>query len=738
MTWTRNSASGTLTHSGIYRSTWHGDGLQAPSSGRVTLQSRAYTDHIRVVAPCSTDGRTGWEIGIMGDGGASDANLSIRRIVMGVPQTPVQTIAHGLSASTTFTLQVDYTDNTITATITAGASVVTLSHTNTVEPTYVTFRSLAIGSDVDGATVNRPQVCELVRDYATIRDALVAIGDDGSVFASFDGSSMTPIASRVLGQTGQASVAQYLGTVYAIGGGKARKIDLVNRTTTPWTATNGSLPGYTSAGTTDAQVLAFWGTRAIITRSQDNPNGLYASAIDDPDDWDTGRRIFGAAFAVNLPEPVVAVMPITDQQLLVCCERSSFMILGDPGTGSSEVVPILGSTGASGPTAVLPVQSPGGPMVHSPEGVYLVQSNAALNITKNVLVQYAEIDRADLGLYTVSAVRDPSNARIHIFITPNASTTVGTHLVYEENVGGFGPNGGGWFLDTFPAEFGPTAATIHKGKVYIGGHDGIIRVMDRTATTDDGEDIDIRLPVRIIHQGLTEGDVLLHRTAPQLTDDSTTAVTVKLYAGATAQQVMDLDTRTLLWSTTFSKLQAPIVRQGRDPALLLEFSGTTATWAIQQVDVDAIPMAATSRRVRAAVTVGAPCTYPTTAATTEPPDGGTGPGAPDGASGGVALAEDEEATIGYDFAPSPLNIGTDGTTVFGFGSVFNEYAGSSGSSEAPDSGHTLGGDFTTDGFETTFGDKAGASINRPVGEFGYDENAKDGFTPVSDPNTGET
>lgn len=736
MTWTRNSTSGTLTHSGADRSTWHADGLLAPSSGRVTLQSRAYTDHIRVVAPCSTDGRTGWEIGVMADGGASDSNLSIRRIIMGVPQAPTQTIAHGLAASTTFSLQVDYTDNTITATITAGASVVTLAHTNTVEPTYVTFRSLAIGSDVNGATVDRAQVCELVRDYATIRDALVAVGDDGSVFASFDGSSMTPIASRVLGQTGQASVAQYLGTVYAIGGGKARKIDLVNRTTTPWTATNGSLPGYTAAGTTDGQVLAFWGTRAIITRSQDNPNGLYASAIDDPDDWDTGRRIFGAAFAVNLPEPIVALMPITDQQLLVCCERSSYMILGDPGLGSSEVVPILGSTGASGPTSVLPVQSPGGPLVHSPEGVYIVQSNAALNITKNVIVQYAEIDRDDLGLYTISAVRDPSNARIHIFITPNSATSVGTHLVYEENVAGFDPNGGGWFLDTFPAAFGPTAATIHKGKVYIGGHDGVVRVMDRDASDDDGEDIDIRLPVRIIHQGLTEGDVLLSRTMPQLTDDSTTAVTVKLYAGATAQQVMDTTTRTLLWNTTYAKLQAPIKRQGRDAVLLVEFSGTTATWAIEQVDVEAQPMARASRRVRAAVVAGAPCTYPTTTTTEDPPGGGTGPGSPGGAAGGVSLVDDEEASPAFDFAPSPIYYQTDGSVMRGLAGTFNEDYTGGGSSSTPDIGHNLDGDAPPGGFEIGFADVS-ISMNL-MGGLSNDAYSS-GFAPSPSPapDTGE-
>jgi hypothetical protein len=667
VTWTRNTTSGTLTHAGIYRSAWHCDGLRAPTSGRITLQSKSYGDHVRVVCPCSTDDRTGWEVGIMGDGFAAKTNLTIRRIVMGVPEAPTQQVAHGIGLGVTFTLQVDYTDNTITASMVGAGTTVTLSHTNTVEPTFTTFRSVAVASDIDGATVDRLTVSELVRDSATIRDALVAVGDDGSVYASFDGSSMTPIASRVLGQTGQASIGQYLGTLYAVGGGKARKVDLVNRVTTPWTATSGSLPGASGAGTTDAQVVAFWGSRALLARSQANPNGLYASAIDDPDDFNTGSSIYGAAFVLNLPEPIVALLPVTDQQLIVCCERSAHLVLGDPGLGASEVIPILGSTGASGPTAVLPVQSPGGPLIHSPEGVYLVRQNTAVNITKNILTQYAEIDRDDIGVNTVSVVRDPQNARVHIFITPTTSSTQGTHLVYEEAVGGFDPNGGGWFLDTFPATFGPTAAAIHKGRMYLGGHDGVIRLLDVEAEDDDGQDMDVKLPVRVIHKGLTEGGVHLERTAPQLTTDTTGSVTVTLYAGATAQQVMDVDERTELWSTTYAQLAPPIIRTGADTALLLEFSSTGATWAMQQVDVVATPFMGLGRRVRVAVTASAPCTYPVVDGGTSPPGGGTGPGAPGGGVvGPVALAEEWIWYDGFEFIRSPISFASNGTVEIAF------------------------------------------------------------------------
>jgi len=654
VTWTRDTATGRFTHSGTARSVWMPTGLRAPTGGRLSLQCRTYTDNIRWVCPCSTDARTGWEVGIMSDGFAAQGNLTIRRINMGVPSGPTQQIAHGLAANVPFTLQVDYTDNTITASIVGPATTVTLAHTNTVEPTYATFRSVAFGSDVNGAIVDRPKVDELVRDFATIRDSLVSVGNDGTVYASFDGTSMTPISSRVMGQSGIVSMDQYLGTVYAVGGGKARKIDLVNRNSIPWTATAGSLPGANGAGTTDAQGVVFWGTRAVLYRSQANPNGLYFSAIDDADDFNTGSAIFGAAYVRNMPEPVVCVVPLTDRQLLVCCERSTYLILGDPGLGASELVPILGSTGASGPTAAVPGLTPGGAMIHSPEGVYTVSGQLAVPLTKQILSLHAEIDRDVIGTYTVTALRDPANARVHIFITPTSNTSQGTHLCYEEVVGGYQSGGAGWFLDTFPADFGPTAACVHKGRLYFGGHDGIIRTFSTDAEDDDGEDMDVALPVRVIATGTTEGDVAIDRTAPQMTADSE-SVTVKLFGAPTPEMVMDPDQRSQLWSTTYTPLDAPIVRQGSDSAMLLEFSGTTATWAIEQVDVAIWPVSSHRRRARTLVAASAPCTYPD--APTAPPSdpgGGTGPGAPPAPSGPVDIIDDGSVDDGRFFNISPL------------------------------------------------------------------------------------
>lgn len=733
MTWTRDTSNGRFTHSGVARSVWMPTGVQAPTSGRVSLQCRTYTHNIRCVCPCSTDGRTGWEVGIMSDGFASQANLTIRRISMGVPSFPTQQIAHGLSASVPFTLQVDYTDNTITASILGPSSAVTLSHTNTTEPTYTTFRSVAFGSDVDGAIVDSAQVCELVRDFATIRDALVAVADDGSVYASYDGTSMTPVSTRVLGQSGVVSLDQYLGTVYGVGGGKARKIDLVNRMSLPWNPTSGSLPGANGAGTTDAQGVVFWGTRAVLFRSQSNPNGLYFSAIDDPDDFNTGSAIFGAAYARNMPEPVVSVVPLTDRQLLVCCERSTFVILGDPGLGSSETLPILGSTGASGPTAAVPGLTPGGAMIHSPEGVYTVSGQLAVPLTKQVLSLYAEINRDDIGTYTVTAVRDPANARIHIFITPTSSASQGTHLCYEEVVGGYQAGGAGWFLDTMPADFGPTAACVHRGRIYFGGHDGIIRAFSVDAEDDDGEDIDVRLPVRVILTGATEGDVRLDRVAPQMTADSE-AVTVTLYGAPTAEMVMDPDQRSELWETTYTHLQAPITRRGSDSALMLVFSGTSATWAIEQVDIVASPLARSRRRVRTAVTAGAPCTYPD-APTTPPagPGGGTGPGPSGGSSGPVDIDPDEDVDGGRSFERSPLAKPID-EMEFDFVAPIDDSdgGGDNGGGQHP-MGDPLGsGDETTNGFGGVGIDRDGFGVQvrfYPNGDFSY------GFDYTPPPNT---
>ena len=112
-------------------------------------------------------------------------------------------------------------------------------------------------------------------------------------------------------------------------------------------------PGANRAGTTDAGVV-FWGTRAVLFRSQSNPNGLYFSAIDDPDDFNTGSAIFGAAYARNMPGARRLGGPAHGPAALGVLRAIDVCDSGRPGLGSSETLPILGSTGASGPTAAVP------------------------------------------------------------------------------------------------------------------------------------------------------------------------------------------------------------------------------------------------------------------------------------------------------------------------------------------------------------------------------------------------
>lgn len=627
MTWTATTSSKTLTHTTTSRTVWTANSVLAPTNGRLSVQCNSYTDHIRFVCPASADGRTGWEIGIMNDAGCVNTNLSIRRIDMGLAELPVVQLAHGLAVGSPFTLEVEYQASVITARIVSAMNPISISYVNDVEPTFESFRKVHIASDVDGATAIDPVVQELYTGFAQVQDVLIAVGHDGAIYASYDTDNIVPLSSRKLGQSGQVSMDQYLNIVYAVGGGKAVKINTAARTVDSWTATFGSLPGYTTVGTTDAQLCVSWGTRVLLARSRSSPNVLFASAIDDPDDWDTGSSIFGAAFAISMPEPIVALVPVTDRQLLVCCERTTYSILGDPGLGASERIQVLGGTGASGMQSCVRELVPGGAYVHAPEGIYVVQGNAAMLLSKNTLTEYAEVDRSNLDDYTISSVRDHFNTRIHTFITPNDSTQQGVHLCYEESVGAFNGQNGGFYLDTFPALFGPTASCTHRGRIYLGGHDGVIRVFDVDQSTDAGQDIDVRLPVRVIVNGMTEGDVSLSRVMPQLTLDSE-PVTVTLYGGETAEAVMEPSVRTQLWTTTYSHLNPPITRQGSDSALLLEFSGTEANWSLEQVDVVLGQGKRHTRRSRTAVVAGNACVFPEITTGTSPDPGGTGPGLP--------------------------------------------------------------------------------------------------------------
>jgi hypothetical protein len=117
----------------------------------------------------------------------------------------------------------------------------------------------------------------------------------GAVFASYAPGSWELIQGGVFDAGTKVSTAVVDGKVWMIGGGRARVFDPVTRLVTDWTATAGSLPGYTTAGTTTARLLWVHQGCLIIAGMPEAPITIYKAKLGDPLNLDTGERLFGSA-----------------------------------------------------------------------------------------------------------------------------------------------------------------------------------------------------------------------------------------------------------------------------------------------------------------------------------------------------------------------------------------------------------------------------------------------------------
>jgi hypothetical protein len=141
--WSVNN-SGLYTMTGSGRTAFIADQtLPANSEFRLQLRAPADADNVFVLLPSSKDGRTAYEIGLVG------ANLVIRSIAFADPASVVDqaTIAHGLTSASPFTLGVRLVNGVLEARLN-NAAAATLSHTPTMLAGYKHFGFV---SNVDGA-----------------------------------------------------------------------------------------------------------------------------------------------------------------------------------------------------------------------------------------------------------------------------------------------------------------------------------------------------------------------------------------------------------------------------------------------------------------------------------------------------------------------------------------------------------------------------------------------------------
>jgi hypothetical protein len=240
-----------------------------------------------------------------------------------------------------------------------------------------------------------------------------------------------------------------------------------------------------------------WRGRLVLAGDPNNPQNFYMSRQGDPSDWDYSQLDSAAAVAGNLSnsgkigEPITALIPYTDDIMLMGCANSLWMIQGDLADGGtilrvSEQMGIMGKDAwCVDPQGTLYFICSGG--LYSVKPIWEMYQPPQL-LTAESMNQFF-MDRP-WSLTRVSMAWDTDHHYLHMYLTdifgPNRPSA---HLIYDTRTGGLWPQLMGGYL-------GPTSAILYLGdnsptdrSVLLGGWDGYIRKFDYTATDDDGTPI---------------------------------------------------------------------------------------------------------------------------------------------------------------------------------------------------------------------------------------------------------
>jgi hypothetical protein len=225
------------------------------------------------------------------------------------------------------------------------------------------------------------------------------------------------------------------------------------------------------------------------------PAGVwYMSRQGFPQDYDYGydpgdptRAVGGEdANVFQIPEPLTALMPHSDQYLIFACDSSLWILNGDPGYGG-KIVNLSREVGVMGPNAWCTLPD-GSMIILSRDGIYQIPyggGSAPVSLSRPQLP--VELLNVDYLNNAVNLVYDLQARGVHIFITPTAGTA-GQHWFFDLVLGRFWPvvmpNG---MQPTAAIDYTPGASTATQ--VVLGGYDGYLRYFDPTATTDDGTDL---------------------------------------------------------------------------------------------------------------------------------------------------------------------------------------------------------------------------------------------------------
>lgn len=242
------------------------------------------------------------------------------------------------------------------------------------------------------------------------------------------------------------------------------------------------------------QLICVWDGRIVMALDHE----IYASAYGDAFNWDyfpavtnVGQAFLGSLTQMGLnPDPITALVPISDDVLLVGGDHTIYRIRGNPVEGGRRDL-ITDITGMAFGKAWC--KTPDGTLyfIGSRGGLYRMPMDGGL--PERVSADSIDDRLSDLNMQNnvFSLVWDDRQQLVQIFVTPKSTATdqSTTHYSFDPAAKSF------WEVVFIEDNHNPRCAILFDGPdpddrcVLMGGQDGYIRQIDVNATHDDGEAI---------------------------------------------------------------------------------------------------------------------------------------------------------------------------------------------------------------------------------------------------------
>lgn len=396
---------------------------------------------------------------------------------------------------------------------------------------------------------------------------------DGSTWSTVPGGTLTgprPWSERIYGLTVLGDGRRYL--VY----------DEANDTLRDFSA---SVKGYLPP----RAKLALAHRGRLYLAAADNPFALYASRYGDVFDWDLGPIVEDVAQAVAgttssqgaVPERISALMPLTDDVMLVGTSRSLYALTGDLGEGgrldlvdrSNGVA--FGYAWCIGSRGLYYFSASGGVWLRTAEGAQLVSAGRIQRRLEDV----------DQRLYRIELGYRWQDRTVHVFVIPVTSFVEDiAHYVLEEATGA-------WHIDRFAGGVGrqvTCVATLRGGAAQertlaMGFVDGYVRELAAWAEDDDGEPISSRALLGPLLPPSEAREGHIRAFYGQLASDQGS-----VEVGVRAGDALDSPGPLLESGVLEPGRGYGVTARGAGAALFVEVSGLGRAWAIHHLEADAM------------------------------------------------------------------------------------------------------------------------------------------------------